>query len=305
MDLPAQISGSDGWTGPWAASSGAQFPFQAVPQTCAAVRCPAAKPRNHRDDQQARWRLWFCDGVTREATYALRGWERDVPELPEEKDACHRWDQIHDEVVVHHAPRVQLQTFQVVRGEKGRQLWATEYCESQRQVGSGLSEEEEEEENVFRLVDRLTVFLLLGLLILQDVQCQAWVETAELVREERQEAPAEIWRKQFGQNVQRWRDNSSARVEEEELCSFTSPEGRQPLALQLGNLVCIQLLQHHTGVLPGQVVLNTTTHQTLQSIHQQHQEGPVCSYTHRGLSEVHWSITCFLPEPVRLKKKNI
>lgn len=45
---------------------------------------------------------------------------------------------------------------------------------------------------MLRLVGRLTAFLLPGLLILQDVQRQAWVEAAELVREERQEAPAEI-----------------------------------------------------------------------------------------------------------------
>lgn len=115
---------------------------------------------------------------------------------------------------------------------------------------------------MFRLVGRLTAFLLLGLLILQDVQCQAWVEAAELVREERQEAPAEIWRKQqlFSENVQRLKHSGSTRVEEEESRSLTSPEGRQPLALQLWNLVCIQLLQHHTGVLPRQVILNTTTH---------------------------------------------
>lgn len=46
--------------------------------------------------------------------------------------------------------------------------------------------------NLFRLVRGLTAFLLLGLLILQDAQCQARVEAAELVGEERQEAPAEI-----------------------------------------------------------------------------------------------------------------
>lgn len=46
--------------------------------------------------------------------------------------------------------------------------------------------------NLFRLVRSLTAFLLLGLLILQDAQCQARVEAAELVGEERQEAPAEI-----------------------------------------------------------------------------------------------------------------
>lgn len=142
MDLPAQFSGSNGWRGPWAVSLGVQFPFRAVPQICAVTLYPAVMPSNNRDNiYDNNTNLYDKETtktITRGETYTLSSWERDFTELLEEKDACHRWDQIHDEVVVHHTPRIQLQTFEVVRGEMGCQLWATESCEGQRRVSSGL-----------------------------------------------------------------------------------------------------------------------------------------------------------------------
>lgn len=71
-------------------------------------------------------------------TYTLCSRERHVTELLEEKDACHHWDQIHDEVIVHHTPRIQLQPFQVVRAEMCCQFRAPESCGSQRRVDGGL-----------------------------------------------------------------------------------------------------------------------------------------------------------------------
>lgn len=69
-----------------------------------------------------------------EETHTLGGREGHVAELLEEKDARYHWDQIHDEVIVHHAPRVQLQTFQVIRGEMSGQFGAAEGCEAQGSV---------------------------------------------------------------------------------------------------------------------------------------------------------------------------
>lgn len=71
-------------------------------------------------------------------TYTLCSRERHVTKLLEEKDARHHWDQIHDEVVVHHTPRIQLQPFQVIRGEMCCQFRATESCDGQRRVEVGL-----------------------------------------------------------------------------------------------------------------------------------------------------------------------
>lgn len=73
-------------------------------------------------------------------TYTLSGREGDVTELLEEKGACNGGDQIHDQVVVHHAPRIQLQAFEVVRGEQCRQLRAAEGFEGGK-VSSALKDE--------------------------------------------------------------------------------------------------------------------------------------------------------------------
>ena len=67
-------------------------------------------------------------------TYTLCCGERHVPELLEEEHASHCWDQVHDEVVVHHAPRIQLQALEVVGAEIGGQLGSAENCGGQRQV---------------------------------------------------------------------------------------------------------------------------------------------------------------------------
>lgn len=45
------------------------------------------------------------------------------------------------------------------------------------------------------------------------------------------------------------------------------PEGRQPLAL-VGLLVRVQLLQHHTGVLSSQVILNTPAHANISGFYK-------------------------------------
>lgn len=78
-----------------------------------------------------------AEDITVVETYTLCCGQRDISELLEEKDACHCWDQVHDQVVVHHAPRIQLQTFEVVGAEMACQLGAAESCEGQRHVSSG------------------------------------------------------------------------------------------------------------------------------------------------------------------------
>lgn len=45
------------------------------------------------------------------------------------------------------------------------------------------------------------------------------------------------------------------------------PEGRQPLAL-VGLFVRVQLLQHHTGVLSSQVILDTPTHANVSGFYK-------------------------------------
>lgn len=147
MDLLAQISGSDGWKAPWAASLGDQFPFLAGQLICAVTLYPEVMPRKEQGQSPSitkkrknciQIHKKTTETITSGETYTLCSWERQVPELLEEKHACHCWDQVHDEVVVHHAPRIQLQTFEVVRAEMAFQLGATESCEGERQVRSGL-----------------------------------------------------------------------------------------------------------------------------------------------------------------------
>lgn len=114
----------------------------------------------------------------------------------------------------------------------------------------------------------LTAFLLLGLSVLQDAQGQARVEAAELVGEQRQEASSEICRVEqeeeeegLGQMVHIFARRSL------KCHPLAFPEGRQPLAL-VGLFVRVQLLQHHTGVLSCQVILNTPAHANVSGIYK-------------------------------------
>lgn len=140
MNLLAQISWSDGWRVPWSASLGVQFPFLTGLPICAATRYPAVTPRGKKTGEKSTTitRILSVTSVTNEETHTLCGWERDVTQLLEEEHASDCWDEIHDEVVVHHAPWIQFQPFEVVRTEVGPQLGASQNCEGQREVGSGL-----------------------------------------------------------------------------------------------------------------------------------------------------------------------
>ena len=69
-------------------------------------------------------------------TYTLGRGEGDVAELPEEEEARHLGHQVHDEVVVYHAPGVQLHALQVVGAEVDGELRAADRCrEGTRQEG--------------------------------------------------------------------------------------------------------------------------------------------------------------------------
>lgn len=140
---PVRISGWDGWRAPWAASSAARFLSPADPQVCAADQFPAATPGQ---EESANQHLAYRkqDVLKSGLTYTLRCREGDVTQLLEEEDARHGGDQVHDQVVVHHAPGVQLQAFEVVWREVGRQLGAAESWWRFRQIRRGDQEQKPE-----------------------------------------------------------------------------------------------------------------------------------------------------------------
>lgn len=160
-------------------------------------------------------------------------------------------------MIVHHAPRIQLQAFEVVRGEQRRQLGAAEACE--REELPQWRRKNGKRHGKCPGAEGLTAFLLLGLPVLQDAQGQARVEAAELVGEQRQEAASEICgaeQEEGGQVVLIVASRSG------KCRPLAFPEGRQPLAL-VWLFVRVQLLQHHTRVLSGQVILKHTRTQML------------------------------------------
>lgn len=93
-------------------------------------------------------------------------------------------------MIVHHAPRIQLQAFEVVWGEERWQLRAAEGCEKGR-AASALKDKGKATRKASRSGD-LTAFLIFGLLVLQDAQGQARVEAAELKGQQGQEAASEV-----------------------------------------------------------------------------------------------------------------
>lgn len=170
-------------------------------------------------------------------TYTLRCWERHITELLEEEHACHRWHQVHNEVVIHHAPRIQLQTFEVIRAEVSHQLWAAENCYDERQVRLGWGLRWRNQIRVFQTEDSYcryspwTSYSAKCSVLDSDESCwtgrRAETESAdENLRKGKKNCSKGAW--------QAWAHQFSSGS----VSMFTFREGRKPLALLRG-FICI------------------------------------------------------------------